>query len=82
MSNIHEDTFLNETTRRSFCGGPDASDASLLWWDGTVILFKGLDSEIVLQICTKLEPYPAQRGEYITEEGKLAKEMFILIRGK
>ena len=37
--------------------------------------------DVVLLICAKLEPYPAGAGEVITKEGKIGKEMYILIRG-
>jgi CRP-like cAMP-binding protein len=46
-----------------------------------VILFKNLGEEVTYQLCLKLKPFQASRGEQIMKQGDLAREMFMIAKG-
>ena len=46
-----------------------------------LLLFRGLDEEVIMKMCLELRPYTALTGDNITTEGQLGTELYIIQHG-
>ena len=46
-----------------------------------LLLFRGLDEEVIMKMCLELRPFSALEGEHVTVEGQLGTEIYIIQNG-